>query len=278
MNGRFLYTLLLILCVVLPAFGNVVPRVSVSLSKLPEQTAPPAPVQQEWSTTVAALLKLRLYDTGPAQVKSLMSGKALPVPARVSAAYAAQYSVLAYAAAADSAAPWVLLLFRQDHLICIGVIYGGAQESYSFICVYDDAWEKRHNYKSKSLNAVDAAPSTWEQQLLQLAKTGSKLTRKKARACMLRVPAVVGESYSPLPQGKGCVHFYYNHADEEYDTPTSYFRHGDYLYMRYAAVAFDAAGKPLSFCHGLEIGHFQLPEDGSTDPLYLNQSYILLPQ
>lgn len=278
MNGRFLYTLLLILCVVLPAFGNVVPRVSVSLSKLPEQTAPPAPVQQEWSTTVAALLKLRLYDTGPAQVKSLMSGKALPVPARVSAAYAAQYSVLAYAAAADSAAPRVLLLFRQDHLICIGVIYGGAQESYSFICVYDDAWEKRHNYKSKSLNAVDAAPSTWEQQLLQLAKTGSKLTRKKARACMLRVPAVVGESYSPLPQGKGCVHFYYNHADEEYDTPTSYFRHGDYLYMRYAAVAFDAAGKPLSFCHGLEIGHFQLPEDGSTDPLYLNQSYILLPE
>jgi hypothetical protein len=95
---------------------------------------------------------------------------------------------------------------------------------------------------------------------------------------MLRVPAVVGESYSPLPQGKGCVHFYYNHADEEYDTPTSYFRHGDYLYMRYAAVAFDAAGKPLSFCHGLEIGHFQLPEDGSTDPLYLNQSYILLPE
>lgn len=278
MNGRFLYTLLLILCVVLPAFGNVVPRVSVSLSKLPEQTAPPAPVQQEWSTTVAALLKLRLYDTGPAQVKSLMSGKALPVPARVSAAYAAQYSVLAYASAADSAAPRVLLLFRQDHLICIGVIYGGAQESYSFICVYDDAWEKRHNYKSKSLNAVDAAPSTWEQQLLQLAKTGSKLTRKKARACMLRMPAVVGESYSPLPQGKGCVHFYYNHADEEYDTPTSYFRHGDYLYMRYAAVAFDAAGKPLSFCHGLEIGHFQLPEDGSTDPLYLNQSYILLPQ
>ena len=278
MNGRFLYTLLLILCVVLPAFGNVVPRVSVSLSKLPEQTAPPAPVQQEWSTTVAALLKLRLYDTGPAQVKSLMSGKALPVPARVSAAYAAQYSVLAYAAAADSAAPRVLLLFRQDHLICIGVIYGGAQESYSFICVYDDAWEKRHNYKSKSLNAVDAAPSTWEQQLLQLAKTDSKLTRKKARACMLRVPAVVGESYSPLPQGKGCVHFYYNHADEEYGTPTSYFRHGDYLYMRYAAVAFDAAGKPLSFCHGLEIGHFQLPEDGSTDPLYLNQSYILLPE
>lgn len=273
MNGRFLYALLLILCVVLPAFGNVVPRVSVSLSKLPEQTA-----QQEWSTTVAALLKLRLYDTGPAQVKSLMSGKALPVPARVSAAYAAQYSVLAYAVAADSAAPRVLLLFRQDHLICIGVIYGGAQESYSFICVYDDAWEKRHNYKSKSLNAVDAAPSTWEQQLLQLAKTGSKLTRKKARACMLRVPAVVGDSYSPLPQGKGCVHFYYNHADEEYDTPTSYFRHGDYLYMRYAAVAFDAAGKPLSFCHGLEIGHFQLPEDGSTDPLYLNQSYILLPQ
>ena len=278
MNGCFLYTLLLILCVVLPAFGNVVPRVSVSLSKLPEQTAPPVPVQQEWSTTVAALLKLRLYDTGPAQVKSLMSGKALPVPARVSAAYAAQYSVLAYAAAADSAAPRVLLLFRQDHLICIGVIYGGAQESYSFICVYDDAWEKRHNYKSKSLNAVDAVPSTWEQQLLQLAKTGSKLTRKKARACMLRVPAVVGESYSPLPQGKGCVHFYYNHADEEYDTPTSYFRHGDFLYMRYAAVAFDAAGKPLSFCHGLEIGHFQLPEDGSTDPLYLNQSYILLPQ
>lgn len=278
MNGRFLYTLFFILCMVLPAFGKGEPRVTVSLHKPAKQAAPAATVPQDWSATVSALLKLRLYDTTSAQVKSLMSGKALPVLARVSAAYAAQYSVLAYAAAADTAAPRVLLLFRQDHLICIGVIYGGAQESYSFICVYDDAWEKRHNYKSKSLNAVDAAPATWEHQLLQLAKTGNKLTRKKARACMLRVPEVEGESYSPLPQGKGSVYFYYNHADAEYDTPTPYFKHGDYLYMRYAAVAFDAAGKPLSFCHGLEIGHFQLPEDGSTDPLYLNQSYILLPE
>ncbi len=66
MNGRLLYTLLLIMCVVLPAFGNMVPRVSVSLSKQPAQTVQPVSVQQEWSATVAALLKLRLYDTGSA--------------------------------------------------------------------------------------------------------------------------------------------------------------------------------------------------------------------
>lgn len=33
----------------------------------------------------------------------------------------------------------------------------------------------------------------------------------------------------------------------------------------------------LTMTTGMEIGHYQLPEDGSTDPLQLEDTYALLP-
>ena len=278
MLGRCLSFLFLIMCLVLPAFCQGESRVTVSLHRQAEQAEPLSITPQEWSATVAALLELRLYDTDPAQAASMMAGKAVPVDARVLRGADAQYTVLAYAASAEPAAPLALLLFRAGHLICVGITYGTVQNSLSFISATDDAWARLHGFDSKELKAVSSTSSTWEKQLLQLAKNGSSLTRKKARTCMLRVPTAEGERYSPLLHGKGCVHFYHHYADEDDDNPKPYFKHGDYLYKRYVAVAFDATGKCLSLCHGLEIGHFQLPEDGSTDPLHMDQDYMLLPK
>lgn len=246
-----------------------------------KKAAHPA-ARQDWSTTLGLLLKLRLYETRQDDLASLMSDLATPLEARLQTRAHRDYSLLAYAASTEPGSPAAVFLFHRSHLIRIGIIPSLQGQSFCFLDAYVAKWYHRPGFRHKELTLStkerknSPAARSWEQQMTEIARKAGDMKRKDVRTRLLALPGdVSGEQHSPLPTGKGFVHFYHNHTEAE--APTAYFRHGKYHYMRNASFVFTSGGKLLTMCTGIEIGHSELPEDGSTDPLMLEHNYALLP-